>query len=72
MNEYGQPPSRPQAMNGSPEGQVPLALSAQDAPGEGRESRGQRPLAPAAEANKIVRKGAFSLPHSLFSYVKRS
>ena len=43
MNEYGQPPSRPQAMNGSPEGQVPLALSAQDAPGEGRESRGTCP-----------------------------
>jgi len=26
------PPSRPQAMEGSPEGRVPLALSAQDRP----------------------------------------
>ncbi|MCI8856433.1 MAG: hypothetical protein HFH26_07795 [Clostridiaceae bacterium] len=28
MNKHIQPSSRPQAMDGSPEGQVPLALSA--------------------------------------------
>jgi len=32
MNGHIQPPSRPQATEGCPEGQVPLAPSAQDRP----------------------------------------
>ena len=54
VNEHIQPPSRPQAMEGSPEGQVPLALSAQDRPPRRRTKRQDPSLAGICCAGRLV------------------
>ena len=56
VNEHIQPPSRPQAMEGSPEGQVPLALSAQGRPPRRRTKQLFLTLISDASSVGVVRK----------------